>query len=191
MLTGQLRRKCYIKKMIKNTKIPGLLIVEGGQTFSDERGFFREPYRRNEFEEFLGKSWVHVQENHAFSKKDVLRGIHCAPWDKMIYVPYGRVLAVIADFRKDSPTFKQYEAIEMGEGNFVKLFIPAGLGNSYLVLSEEAVYEYQVNDYYQGGMEYGISWDDPELNIDWPNKNPVLSDKDKNNPKLSEYLSSK
>lgn len=177
--------------MIKNTKIPGLLIIEGGQTFLDDRGFFREPWRRNEFEEFLGKAWIHVQENHAYSKKGVLRGIHTAPWDKLIYVPYGSVLAVIVDLRKDSPTYKQYEAIEMGDNNRVKLFVPAGLGNSYLILSDEAVYEYQVNDYYQSGMEYGIAWDDPELNIDWPSKNPLLSEKDKNNPTLKEYLNSR
>src|SRR3989344_7224504 len=115
--------------MIKKTNIEGLLIVEGGQTFEDDRGFFREPFRRNEFEEALGKSWIHVQENHAFSKKDVLRGIHVAPWDKMIYVPYGKVLAVLVDLRKDSSTFKQHAAIEIGDENLVKLFIPAGLGN--------------------------------------------------------------
>src|SRR6476659_4172547 len=99
--------------MIKQSKINGLLIIEGGPTHGDERGFFREPFRRDEFEEALGKSWVHVQENHAFSKKDVLRGIHIAPWDKMVYVPYGRVLSVTVDLRKDSPTFKEVNSIEI------------------------------------------------------------------------------
>lgn len=174
--------------MIQKTKLEGLLIIEGGHTFSDDRGFFREPFRRDEFEEALGKSWVHVQENHAFSKKDVLRGIHIAPWDKMIYVPYGRVLAVLVDLHKDSPTFKQHQAIEIGDGNRVKLFIPAGFGNSYLILSDEAVYEYQVNKYYTAGAEKGVTWDDPELNIEWPIENPILSEKDKNNPSLKEFL---
>jgi len=174
--------------MIKTTKIDGLLILEGGQTFEDERGFFREPYRRNEFEEYLGKYWVHVQENHAYSKKNVLRGIHVAPWDKMIYVPFGKVLSVTVDLRKDSSTFKVLNMLEIGEGNLVKLFVPSGVANSYFVLSDEAVLEYQVNEYWAAGREKGIAWDDPDLNIDWPNKNPVLSEKDKDNPSLKEYL---
>lgn len=177
--------------MIQKTNIEGLLIVEGGQTFEDDRGFFREPYRRNEFEKFIGKQWVHVQENHAFSKKDVLRGIHVAPWDKFIYVPYGNVLAVIVDVRIDSPTFKQVFKMEIGDLNKVKLFIPAGLGNSYLILSEVAVYEYQVNQYYSTGMEKGILWNDPELKIVWPTQNPLLSEKDQKNPTLSDFLAGK
>lgn len=176
--------------MIQKSKLEGLLIIEGGQTFSDERGFFREPFRRDEFEQALGKPWVHVQENHAFSKKDVLRGIHVAPWDKMVYVPYGKVLAVIVDLRRDSPTFKQHEAIEIGDNNLVKLFIPSGMGNSYLILSNGAVYEYQVDQYYQAGAEKGVAWNDPELGIEWPVENPILSEKDKNNPALIEYLKS-
>lgn len=174
--------------MIKKTDIDGLLIVEGGQTFEDDRGFFREPFRRNEFEEALGRSWIHVQENHAFSKKDVLRGIHVAPWDKMVYVPYGRVLSVLVDLRKGSPTFKKYEVLEIGDDNRVKLFIPEGIGNSYLILSEVAVYEYQVNEYFRPGAEKGVVWNDPELGIKWPIQNPILSEKDKNNPSLKEYL---
>jgi len=177
-----------LKEMIKTTNIEGLLVVEGGQTFSDDRGFFREPFRRNEFEESLGKPWVHVQENHAFSKKDVLRGIHIAPWDKFIYVPYGEVLSVIVDVRKNSPTFKQVFKMQIGFSNKVKLFIPEGLGNSYIILSEEAVYEYQVNKYYQAGAEKGIAWNDPELGIQWPVNNPILSEKDKQNQLLEEYL---
>lgn len=176
--------------MIKKTDIEGLLIIEGGETHGDERGFFREPFRRDEFEEVLGKSWVHVQENHAYSKKDVLRGIHVAPWDKMLYVPFGRALSVTVDLRKDSPTFKQVNKIELGDKNRVKLFVPSGIGNAYLILSDEAAYEYQVNQYYEPGMEKGIAWDDPELGIDWGISEPILSEKDKNNPSLKEYLES-
>lgn len=174
--------------MIQKTNIEGLLVVEGGKTFEDDRGFFREPFRRNEFEEALGKPWVHVQENHAFSKKDVLRGIHVAPWDKFIYCPYGEVLSVVVDVRCDSPTFKQVFKMQIGFSNKVKLFIPAGLGNSYLIISDEAVYEYQVNQYYSAGMEQGIAWNDSELGIDWPVPEPLLSEKDRNNLSLKEYL---
>lgn len=176
--------------MIKTTDIPGILIIEGGQTFGDDRGFFREPWRRNEFEEALGKPWVHVQENHAFSKKDVLRGIHIAPWDKMIYVPFGRVFIVLVDLRKDSPTFGKHISLEIGDNNRVKVFMPAGIGNSYLILSEEAVYEYQVDQYYQAGAEKGVMWNDPEIGVEWPVKEPILSEKDKVNPSLVEYKQS-
>lgn len=174
--------------MIRKTNIEGLLVVEGGQTFEDFRGFFREPFRRDEFERVLGKPWVHVQENHAYSKKDVLRGIHVAPWDKFIYVPYGEVLSVIVDLRKDSPSFKQIFKMQIGFSKKVKLFIPTGLGNSYLILSEEAVYEYQVNEYFQSGVEKAVLWNDQELGIEWPIKNPILSEKDRNNPSFNEYL---
>lgn len=187
MWTGKNRKK---EGMIQKTKIPGLLIIEGGQTFSDERGFFRETFKRDEFEEAISRQWIHVQENHAFSNKNVLRGIHRAPWDKLIYVPSGRVLSVVVDLRKDSPTFKEYEAIEIGDRNRVKLFIPAGFGNSYLILSEGATYEYQVDQYYAPGRETGIAWDDPELAIDWPLEKPILSDKDQNNQSFQDFLKS-
>ena len=125
-----------LKDMIQKTNIEGLLIVEGGKTFEDDRGFFREPFRRNEFVEALGYPWVHVQENHAFSKKDVLRGIHIAPWDKFIYCPYGEVVSIVVDVRPHSKTFKQVFKMQIGFSNKVKLFIPEGLGNSYGILSD-------------------------------------------------------
>ncbi len=176
--------------MIKTTNINGLLIVEGGKTFEDERGFFREPFRRNEFVEALGYPWVHVQENHAFSKKGVLRGIHIAPWDKFIYCPYGEVMVVIVDVRPHSKTFKEIFKMQIGFSNKVKLFIPEGLGNSYVILSDEAVYEYQVNKYYEPGAEKGIAYNDPELNIDWGIENPILSEKDQKNMSFKEYIES-
>lgn len=176
--------------MIKQTDIPGILIVEGGPTHGDDRGFFREPWRRNEFEEALGKPWQHVQENHAFSKKDVLRGIHIAPWSKMIYVPYGRVFIALVDLRKDSPTFGKHITLEIGDNNRVKVYMPPGIGNSYLILSDEAVYEYQVDDYYRAGAETGVMWNDPEIGIEWPVENPLLSEKDTKNPSLQEYRDS-
>jgi dTDP-4-dehydrorhamnose 3,5-epimerase len=133
---------------------------------------------------------VHVQENHAFSKKGVLRGIHIAPWDKMIYVPYGRAFIALVDLRKDSPTFGKHISLEIGDNNRVKVFMPAGIGNSYLILSDEAVYEYQVNEYYKLGAETGVMWNDPEIGIEWPVENPILSDKDQKNPTLKEYKDS-
>lgn len=103
-------------------------------------------------------------------------------------MPFGEVLSVIVDLRKDSATFKQVFKMQIGSSRKVKLFIPAGLGNSYLILSSEAVYEYQVNKYYIPGAEKGIAWNDPVLALDWPISNPILSPKDTNNPSLKEFL---
>lgn len=174
--------------MISDTDIEGVFLITGGETFRDERGFFRESFKRNEFEEKLGKSWLHVQENHSLSKQNVLRGIHVAPWSKMVYCPYGRVLSILIDFRTDSPTFKRIYKLELGNNNLVKLFIPPLVGNSYLVLSEVAVYEYQVDRYFEKGLEQGVRWNDADLGIDWPIDTPVLSQKDQNNLTLKEYL---
>lgn len=177
-------------KLVKQVDIEGILIIEGGQSFEDERGFFRESWKRNEFEEALGKSWMHVQENHAYSKKSVLRGIHIAPWDKLIYVPFGRVFIALVDLRKDSLTFGKYVSMEIGDNNRVKIFMPAGIGNSYLILSDEAVYEYQVNKYFEPGHEIGVMWNDSEIGIEWPIEEPLLSEKDQQNLSLKEYKDS-
>jgi dTDP-4-dehydrorhamnose 3,5-epimerase len=105
-------------------------------------------------------------------------------------VPYGRVFIALVDLRKDSETFGKHITLEIGDNNRVKVFMPAGIGNSYLILSEEAVYEYQVNDYYKLGAETGVMWNDPEIGIEWPVENPILSDKDQKNPTLKEYKES-
>lgn len=181
--------------MYKKTDIEGLILIDGNQTFTDERGFFREGWYRDEFEEFLGKPWQNVQENEIYSKKDVLRGIHAAPWQKLIHVAYGEVLAVIVDLRSDSPTFKKHLKFQLNHQSGDRLFIPPGLGNSYLVLSNEAVVEYAVDKYYkkyleQGIVERGVSYNDLDLNIDWPIQNPIISQKDKDNLTLKEFVQS-
>lgn len=174
--------------MIQELEIKGVLLIDQKPAFLDERGFFKETFRREDFEKVLGHTFLYVQENHARSKKGVLRGIHVAPWNKMVYVPRGEVLSVLVDLRTDSPTFKKWISVKLGEENRVKLFVPSGIGNAYLVLSDMADYEYQVDQYWQPGMEVGIRWDDPELGINWSITDPILSDKDKNAPSLNELL---
>ena len=138
-------------------------------------------------EKIIGKSFVVKQVNHSRSSKNTLRGIHAAPWDKLIYVTKGKVQSVIVDFRKNSPTFGKYISIVLGEENKSCVFIPAFCGNSYLVLSEDADYVYLTNEEWSANREIGILWNDPNLKIDWMLEGePILSEKDKNNPTLEQ-----
>lgn len=172
---------------IQKTDIPGVFLINR-PIFPDDRGFFHETLRKNELEEVIGKPFDIVQMNHSRSVKGTLRGIHVASWSKLIYVPHGKVQQVVIDFRKDSETFGKWITAELGEENKTALFVPAQCGNAFLVLSEECDYTYLVNDYWAPGKELGIVWNDPDLNIDWQNNNPVLSKKDQENPSFKEVF---
>lgn len=167
----------------------GLFLIKR-QTFSDDRGFFREPVRLKELNEAIGEAFEVVQMNHARSIKNVLRGIHVAPWNKLIYVPRGKVRSVLVDLRVDSPNFGKFESYEIGDENKTSIFVPKGFGNSYLVLSEEVDYIYLTDMEWSPGLEKSIAWDDPDLNIEWGINDPDLSDKDKENPSLESFKSS-
>lgn len=179
--------------MIQKTDIEGLLIQTPNPKFSDERGSFQEIWHRDELEEALGEKWEPLQENVAVSTKGVLRGIHAAPWNKLVHLARGEVLSVIVDLRPSSPTFKKYQKFSLSNTNALHLFIPAGCGNAYYVVSDEVIYEYQVDKYYgkskeQEIVERGVLWNDPELAIDWSDDKPLLSEKDQNNPSLKEFI---
>lgn len=175
---------------ITKTSIPGLILIQR-QTFSDERGFFRESARIREIEKASGIRFEIAQMNHARSGKDTLRGIHVAPWNKMVYVTKGRVQEAVVDLREDSPTFGKYESFIIGDENRTSIFIPAGLGNAYLVLSDEADYVYLTDQEWEPNKEKGIAWNDPDLNIAWEQGEPVLSEKDLNNPTVKEAFPEK
>ena len=173
------------------TSISGLLRIER-PTLSDDRGFFRESVRIHELETTLGISFPVVQMNHARSTKNILRGIHIAPWNKLIYVTRGKIQSVIADIRKESPTFGKYESFILGDENRSSIFIPAGFGNSYLILSQDADYTYLTDQEWTPGKEYGIAWNDPDLKIKWQiEEEPLLSEKDKQNPTLRSLIPEK
>lgn len=151
--------------------------------FPDDRGFFKEIVRISEIEKTIGKGFIVKQVNHSRSTKNTLRGIHVAPWNKIIYVTRGVIQSVIVDCRKDSATFAKYTSIILGDKNKSCIFIPAYCGNSYLVLSDEADYVYLTDEEWSPNREKGIAWNDPTLAIDWKTKEkPVLSEKDKANP---------
>ena len=178
-------------KTVKPTSIGGLFEIQR-QTFDDERGFFRESARIREIEEASGTKFNVVQMNHARSSKGTLRGIHIAPWNKLIYVTRGMVRAVILDARVDSPTFGKFKTFEIGDENKSSLFIPKGCGNSYLILSEEADYTYLTDEEWAPGKETGVMYNDPDLNIDWGfDGELIVSERDKTNPTLKELFPEK
>lgn len=173
-----------MEETITKTSIPGLVLIKR-PTIEDDRGFFREPVRIKGVEEASGIHFNVAQMNHARSSKNTLRGIHVAPWNKLIYVTRGKVQAVLVDLREESETYKKFESIIIGEENRSSIFIPKGMGNSYLVLSDDADYVYLTDEEWSPNREYGIAWNDPSLNISWQlDGEPNLSEKDKNNPNL-------
>lgn len=176
---------------IKKTSIPGLLILEK-PAHQDERGFFREIFHLDELEKITSIKFNGIQMNHSHSNPGVLRGIHGERWNKIIYPVNGKIFAAIADIRIQSPTFGKVETFNINDENRIGLFIPNGLANSICVIGEEPTdYIYLVDAYYDGSDTRAIAWDDPDLNIDWPIKNPILSERDKNNPRLRDLFPEK
>lgn len=172
---------------IEETNINGVYVVKR-PVIGDARGFFRETFRKKDLDKRLGYPFNPVQANHSRSEKGVLRGIHAAPWNKLITVTRGQVQQVVVDLRKDSPDFGKHYSIILGEDNFVSMYIPANLGNAFLVLSEVTDYNYLTTDYWAPGKELAVIFNDPQLNIKWELDSPTLSDKDLQNPTLKEFL---
>lgn len=175
-------------KFIKKTSIEGLLILER-PTLADERGFFREIFHKDELEEVLGVKFDGVQLNHSRSNPGVLRGIHAERWNKIISPVNGSVFLAIVDIRPESATFGKFETFTINDENRFSLFLPNGMANSICVIGDTPVdYFYLVDAYYTGQDTRAVAWDDPDLNIPWPIKNPIISERDKNNPKLRELF---
>lgn len=180
-----------MEDFVQKTSLDGLLILKRPK-HEDHRGFFREIFHLDEIEKTLNIQFKGVQMNHAFSQPKVLRGIHAEGWNKIICPLNGDVFVVIVDIRPNSPTFAKFETFNINDENRIALFVSGGLANSYCVLGEKAVdYVYLVDAYYDGTDTKGIAFDDPDLKIDWPIKDPVLSERDKNNPKLRELFPEK
>lgn len=179
------------QKFIETTSIPGLLILKR-PIFSDERGFFRELFHQDELEEVSGMKFEGIQMNHSRSKPGVIRGVHAEKWNKIVYPVSGEAFIAIADLRPDSSTFGKVEASNVNDENRIGFFIPIGLANSICVTGDKPVdYIYLVDAYWDGSDTRAIAWDDPDLNIDWPIKNPIISERDKNNPKLRDLFQEK
>ncbi|MFK5957378.1 MAG: dTDP-4-dehydrorhamnose 3,5-epimerase [Lutibacter sp.] len=169
------------------TKIPDVVLCKP-VIYKDERGYFYESFKKELFEQFIGKPINFCQDNEAKSTKGVLRGLHyqLPPYaqSKLVRVVKGRVLDIAVDIRKNSPTFGHYEAVELSEENKLQLFIPRGFAHGYVVLSDEVVFSYKVDNYYHKETERGIMYNDASLKIDWKlaEKDLIISEKDKKQP---------
>jgi dTDP-4-dehydrorhamnose 3,5-epimerase len=169
------------------TSIPGVVVVEP-RVFEDSRGFFMETYHRQKFAE-AGITCEFVQDNHSRSRRGTLRGLHYQlqqPQAKLCRVIEGEVLDVVLDIRRGSPTFGHWTAVVLSADNKREIFVPRGFAHGFVVLSETAEFLYKCDDFYLPGDEKGILWNDPELGIEWGIEDPILSEKDRVNPRLSE-----
>lgn len=172
-------------KTIDNTSIPGIVIITP-EIFKDERGYFFESFNSVDFNK-LGLPAKFVQDNQAFSKQGTLRGFHYQlrhQQGKLVRAIQGEVFDVAIDIRVSSPTFGKWVGTILSENNNKIMYIPEGFAHAYVVLSKNALFQYKCTAVYHPEDEYGIAWDDGAINVDWPVKNPILSEKDKNLPDL-------
>ncbi|MBD5285657.1 MAG: dTDP-4-dehydrorhamnose 3,5-epimerase [Bacteroides sp.] len=174
-----------------NTDIEGAVIIEP-RIFRDARGYFFESYSKKEFDEKVAPVDF-VQDNESMSTRGVIRGLHFQrpPYAqaKLVRCVKGRVLDVVVDIRKGSPTYGKHVAVELSEENHRQFFIPRGFAHGFAVLSDIAVFQYKCDNYYHPEADGGISILDPSLGIDWgiAFEEAILSDKDKKHPLLSDF----
>ncbi|MFC1759944.1 dTDP-4-dehydrorhamnose 3,5-epimerase [Candidatus Neomarinimicrobiota bacterium] len=170
---------------IEDSEIYGIKIITP-QIYKDDRGYFFESYNANDFNK-LGLLNKFVQDNQAYSKKGTIRGLHFQlkyPQGKLVRVIKGEVFDVAVDIRRGSPTFGKYVGVNLSDKNNKIVYIPEGFAHGYVVLSETAIFQYKCTEIYHPEDEYGLLWNDKGLNIQWPVKNPILSEKDKSLPTL-------
>ena len=173
------------------TAIPDVVIIEP-KVHGDSRGYFVETFRQDKLEEFLGYQINFCQDNESKSSKGVLRGLHYQlpphAQTKLVRVISGRVLDVAVDIRKNSPTFGKYVAVELSGENKKQLLIPRGFAHGFVVLEDDTIFAYKVDNYYSPECDRGIAFDDKNLNIDWILNHDELnlSAKDIKQPKLNE-----
>lgn len=170
------------------TDIEGVYIIEP-KCFGDDRGYFMETYQKDEFDK-AGLNYNFVQSNQSKSHKGVLRGLHFQtrkPQAKLVRVVEGEVYDVAVDLRKDSPTYGKYVGVILSSENHKMFMIPKGFAHGFVVLSDTAIFEYQVDDVYDPGHEGGIMWNDSDINIQWPYSGELdLSEKDKHHPSIKD-----
>lgn len=170
-----------------DTILPGVLIIEP-KVFGDARGFFKETYQAERYRD-VGIDLPFVQDNHSRSQKGVLRGLHLQksrPQGKLVSCSRGVVYDVAVDVDPASPTFGKHVGVELSEDNHLQLWIPPGYAHGFCVLSDVADFQYKCTDLYFPEDEGGLIWNDPEVAIDWPIKEPQLSAKDVVLPSLAQ-----
>jgi len=169
------------------TGLDGLVLIEP-QVFGDERGFFVETFSQDAWRE-LGVDADFVQHNHSRSSRNTLRGLHfqTSPGQaKLLRCPRGKIFDVAVDLRKDSPTYGKWEGYVLDDEKHHQLYVPIGFAHGFCVLSDTADVTYLVSSVYDPETEAGIRWDDPEVGVEWPVEEPLLSARDTTAPTLSE-----
>lgn len=170
------------------TKIKGVYIIDV-KTYGDSRGYFMETYKEEDFRE-AGLCYTFVQDNQSSSRKGVLRGLHFQkthPQAKLVRVIKGEVFDVAVDLRKGSETYGQWVGVVLSEENKRQFMIPRGFAHGFVVMSDYAEFAYKCDELYHPEDEGGIIWNDPGVNVEWPEVGEILlSDKDKKNPTLAQ-----
>lgn len=160
-------------------ELPGVVICRP-RVFADNRGYFKE-VSRNDTYRANGITSDFVQVNMSFSHRNVLRGLHYQlkfPQAKLVSVAYGRIYDIVVDCRRRSPTFGKWVGVELSAEGGEEIHVPEGFAHGFCVLGDGASVVYQCSDYYHPGDEYGLNWQSPKLAIDWPLKDPIVSEKD-------------
>jgi dTDP-4-dehydrorhamnose 3,5-epimerase len=176
---------------IESEHLNGVVVLVP-EVYEDERGFFMEVFRADQFKE-LGLPCDFVQDNHSRSQKGVLRGLHFQwnpPMGKLMRVTYGSAYLVAVDIRKGSPTLGQWYGLEVSAQNKKQVWAPAGFARGFYTLSDYAELQYKCTGIYNNKGESGIRWNDTDIHVQWPEVNPVLSKKDENAQTLSQWLES-
>ncbi len=160
--------------------LPGLILIEA-KSYLDQRGFFLEQYKRSVFKE-QGIKADFVQDNHSYSQKQVLRGVHyqAEPFaqGKLVMVIKGKIWDVAVDLRRDSSTFKKWVGVELSSENHKMLYLPTGFGHGFVSLEDDTHVYYKCTAEYSTSAERGIIWNDQTLDIKWPVERPIISEKD-------------
>lgn len=181
----------YLGMELLHEPLPGLLVLKP-KVFQDARGYFFESYNEEVLSRF-GIQAHFVQDNQSLSQKNAVRGLHFQrpphAQDKWVRVIKGKVLDVVVDIRKESPTFGKHFSIELSEENFLTMFIPKGFAHGFATLEDQTIFTYKCSDVYHPETEGGILWNDPNLAISWGISAPILSEKDKLHPTLSQIES--
>ena len=172
-------------------EIAGPILIKNN-IYKDSRGFFQQLWSKKEFDNLTKQNQTFVQDNHSFSIKGVLRGMHYQinpkAQAKLVRCTRGAIFDVIIDLRKNSPTFCKWAGVELNEKNFLQFWIPKGFAHGFLTISDQAEIEYKVTEYWSKDHERSILWDDNDLNIKWPklDVSPICSKKDKEAKKILE-----
>jgi dTDP-4-dehydrorhamnose 3,5-epimerase len=172
-------------------RLIGPLLLEP-EIYRDERGFFLETYSRMRYAE-VGIPVDFVQDNHSRSVRSTLRGLHFQvdPGQaKLVRVARGAIWDVVVDIRRTSATFGHWEAFELDDERQRQLYVPIGFAHGFCVMSDVADVSYKVSTYYDAAKERGIAWDDPSIGVEWPLREPLLSSRDRANPRLDEVFTS-